>query len=836
MLRRRKVRQSATEQSFVALNSEAAGGRFSEGLERLSRFRDAHKRKVKFRSHQKDWMDEHRRLRHAELMLSSQVQEAVIRLSEAPNAVTTSRFAAMKELPVHERRELQERCGAVLASTQAHEVLVSLREGADGVREEQDFWAHELLHLRQTLGGVAFRPPRTDAGATPRFRHDSAAGQAGRAKCAVLPSVEQDTQDGGIIRDSAGSPGSTTEQEYRRAASAMYAKLLLDLRTELARRHDQTSGEEERLKGGIQAHRAKAAEAAHGAGPASRRGNAARLSWDPSRCLAPLLELRKLALDAGARLPKLAPATAGLAPMAAYSTAPGHARSAAEIREVLDFWWSTGRDLQMLQWLRLRRQDTPVQRPRPLDDRHPSVPGVSKPPDFSNWGTGDTADGVIGAIRSVAQDTATSAIGAAAARISELKSRNLDTAFHACVDQLPRSFPRSFFEHYEVHMVLDDACERLRDAERDCFEQGASIQRALVRQCFRAEGTLGSAVSARKADIFSPTGGWAREDHLRFLQALRQSKEKGYEHQLDRLLLELGHQHSRCALQNHLEWFRQIRGAAEKALAARSALLARRDSIVHDLGCALADCEGVLQKRRESEQETRRLENVRRQLHGRLESMRAEREATAQVAMEDRARKREGEARRKDAEAERERLRREEIQRQLNHLQHARELENEREASAARLAAKQAKQERTQRMKDNSMRVAYRQGRLALREDARLAAQKRSEQAAERRLEGLARLAASVPYYERVVNARADLTRTTVAATRHSEGFVPQDPNEPAVFRNAMHGYDSKAVFKDARFRIGLALRAAGIAHTSAAASLVRSLAPRAQAPFATGA
>mmetsp|Transcript_49844 Transcript_49844/g.85708 ORF Transcript_49844/g.85708 Transcript_49844/m.85708 type:complete len:98 (-) Transcript_49844:1172-1465(-) len=94
----------------------------------------------------------------------------------------------------------------------------------------------------------------------------------------------------------------------------------------------------------------------------------------------------------------------------------------------------------------------------------------------------------------------------------------------------------------------------------------------------------------------------------------------------------------------------------------------------------------------------------------------------------------------------------------------------------------------------------------------------------------LEKIAAQVPYYDRLQEIEADLTKDTAftRANLFAEG-------DKARGYHPMFGYSDKKVFTDIRFKIGLALREAGIAHTSHAAQVVAQMAgPRAPAPFAS--
>ena len=62
------------------------------------------------------------------------------------------------------------------------------------------------------------------------------------------------------------------------------------------------------------------------------------------------------------------------------------------------------------------------------------------------------------------------------------------------------------------------------------------------------------------------------------------------------------------------------------------------------------------------------------------------------------------------------------------------------------------------------------------------------------------------------------LDHVTVAAA--AQAYVPAE--EPGVRGHLpLNGFDDKRVFRDARFRLGLALREAGLIHTEAARAVI---------------
>lgn len=105
-----------------------------------------------------------------------------------------------------------------------------------------------------------------------------------------------------------------------------------------------------------------------------------------------------------------------------------------------------------------------------------------------------------------------------------------------------------------------------------------------------------------------------------------------------------------------------------------------------------------------------------------------------------------------------------------------------------------------------------------------------------------------MPYYEKIKNVESKLDHITASARAQEY----QGSEEGCRGHLAINGFTDKgiicgssnnipltlplhlnvAIFKDARFRLGLALRAAGVHQSEAARETIAALHPRAQAPF----
>lgn len=96
------------------------------------------------------------------------------------------------------------------------------------------------------------------------------------------------------------------------------------------------------------------------------------------------------------------------------------------------------------------------------------------------------------------------------------------------------------------------------------------------------------------------------------------------------------------------------------------------------------------------------------------------------------------------------------------------------------------------------------------------------------RLELLNKLAEQVPYFDALQNAVSRLDHVTTSVLGHQYN----KPATPTRGFNPMNGFTDERVFKDAKFRLGLALRAAGVHTSTAARDAIASLCPRQQAPW----
>lgn len=249
-----------------------------------------------------------------------------------------------------------------------------------------------------------------------------------------------------------------------------------------------------------------------------------------------------------------------------------------------------------------------------------------------------------------------------------------------------------------------------------------------------------------------------------------------------------------------------------------------------DARAAVAKAVEEARARKELEQDQQDLETRRQELHDVLSELRSQKrkrdgdEAAARAEAE--ARRLEWEARDRQRRETNQRSKRDAVLAYKATLAAARE-EAARSAEERDAREKRRKEKRLQTCAERSrFREALRDTKLdAARQDKQRALDTEAA-----RLRALARIAASAPYADAVANAKADLSRTTIATENGK--YVYDESHPPALVP-----FDDASLVRDVRFRLATALRAAGLAYTCAARAAVdRAHGPRDPIPYATSA
>ena len=306
----------------------------------------------------------------------------------------------------------------------------------------------------------------------------------------------------------------------------------------------------------------------------------------------------------------------------------------------------------------------------------------------------------------------------------------------------------------------------------------------------------------------------------------RKAKKGGVKKLLERLKAELP-THSAASFKIMLA--RRASGAlARTKFAEVEAQYGRKIAAITSWAAkAIAALSSALAKRAERDYMAGVSEAMREEQHATLRLLRAEREARGRE---------EEEASERNARREREAEREEKERWDKDHEEAKQEVEKYKEEQKAkgalqeRLDAIQKDAEessRQARMEVNEERVVYRG--IVMQEKMRAAAHELELKAiAEReKVERLSALAATAPYWDNVVNAKADLDKTTKA--READVYR-EDLTGLYSFQQGdgkLRSFTNEKVFSDVRFRLGAALHAAGVNHTAASAAMVRQLIPR---------
>lgn len=177
----------------------------------------------------------------------------------------------------------------------------------------------------------------------------------------------------------------------------------------------------------------------------------------------------------------------------------------------------------------------------------------------------------------------------------------------------------------------------------------------------------------------------------------------------------------------------------------------------------------------------------------------------------------ESEALRQTEAEEKRRAVREFQQRRSADLAQARRLqEEERQRQVAEVAAM---------IEENRVRVEERERLWEMKELEKRERQHRAALIEERRLEICMRLAAQVPYYDEILNAKSKLEHLTSSALSHQYNGHGRPSDQRGHIPS--YGFADKSIIRDARFRLAEALRYAGVHHSEAAKAAVRSNMPR---------
>jgi len=332
-------------------------------------------------------------------------------------------------------------------------------------------------------------------------------------------------------------------------------------------------------------------------------------------------------------------------------------------------------------------------------------------------------------------------------------------------------------------------------------------------------------------------GAWDDASHDVFLQhvALRDGGSKTAAKALELLAVSLPEKHVE-EIRAHVGRHEACRARARGDRAAREERKAWRDAFAARCAAALRSAADEASARRARDAECAELEARRKALHDDVAALRADRARRDSLSQHESEVAAEAAAAEADRAAEAAAVRREAARAAVlaykaataaARAEAAREAERRRAADELRKAS---------RLKRNVARSSY---RSSLRDDRRREAAVALDRAAAAdaaRALALEKLAASVPYYDAIQAAVADLSKTTAAAEAHRADNRP-DPDACrtglAYADGGVPGLSDERVFADVRFKLGFALRAAGLSGSVAAkAAVQRAVGPMAVNPL----
>jgi len=153
------------------------------------------------------------------------------------------------------------------------------------------------------------------------------------------------------------------------------------------------------------------------------------------------------------------------------------------------------------------------------------------------------------------------------------------------------------------------------------------------------------------------------------------------------------------------------------------------------------------------------------------------------------------------------------------------ELRKEREL--LKLEEEEEKKRKRDRMGKNKGRVRYRKIERAEKLLENLRKERRAMVEKERRERALVKISESVPYFQNIQEMEADIHKSTIA----TDGWSSFEGLELGPYGD-MLGFSDTKIMSDVKFRIGCALREAGLNQTNYAHSVIQKLHPRPKAPI----
>lgn len=385
---------------------------------------------------------------------------------------------------------------------------------------------------------------------------------------------------------------------------------------------------------------------------------------------------------------------------------------------------------------------------------------------------------------------------------------------------------------YEILLVRSEISEKVQDIVRKKEEAKFIAEQdwlVAVRACLKGN-VDDELLESRKLEYF---GGWDQKEHEKFEIEYKQmiSAGRSRERILDRLEASYAPTRSRKEVNGHILWIEACLTLASKKRSILEDFKRNRSDILNLAKQKFSDARQQILLNQERMVELAETKARCDALKDRLDELRPIREKANEEAM--RLLRQKEESKRKELEklaileAANQKSRREAVNK-YHEEKKAKELLRKKQEEEAAIALEA---ERVAKRAIDSMRVEYRSEKrkqqIASIQTLRWQAQVREA----RRLESIARIAASVPYFETINNLVADPMKPTAASDGWTGTFdgetFRKDPN------SLQQGFSDEKLFANKGFRLGVELRAAGVHESKAAAAVIKAACPVARTPYA---
>lgn len=354
----------------------------------------------------------------------------------------------------------------------------------------------------------------------------------------------------------------------------------------------------------------------------------------------------------------------------------------------------------------------------------------------------------------------------------------------------------------------------LSDVELQLFEIGKKTDEAL-REIAIERATVEAQCGVTAGN---KTGGWTEDDHLAFVKVYRRAQTtQMVRAKVTETLQATLPAKSKAELATHETWYRAVAAAAEKRKDATERGQREKDeaqaSAKANLLQLLTDREASLKR----EEDALAWEANRREWQERLVSLAKERALLEEKERSEESLAHELEEQRRQEQEERERLEREAKRAKVDEFRQLREVLASERRAAVRRQEEEERERRKAMLEETKGDVIRREDMRRAKEEERKLRLEEELRSEERRVELLQKLASQVPYWDKVQNAKANLSHITAAVAAQAyvqveeggRGFLP------------LNGFTDGKIVSDPRFRLVSALREAGIMHTDAARQII---------------